>query len=144
MPLVGAHEAEVADFDKTVRQDMLQIAPEKLHDLKTTRLSFFRFIIFVSKRNRRILMERQGPLIRHRCSKDVRRKILNHLPPVPRRFAVHHPFLIPDFLRNLQIEFRMPFLQSLSKQGSEPEGQRGHMHQKLLVFDLDPFFVILR
>ena len=89
-------------------------------------------------------MERQLPLIRHRRSEDVRREILNHLPPVARLFAVQHPVLIPDRIRNLRIEFRMPFLQSLSEQGSEAEGQRVHMSQKLFTFDLNPFFVILR
>lgn len=144
MPLIGAQETEVAYFDKASGQDMLQITPEKLHDLKTASLSFFRFIFLVSKRNCRIVMERQVPLIRHRRSKDVRREILNHLPPIARRCAVHHPVLIPDFARNLRIEFRMPCLQSLSEQGSEPEGQRVYMHHKLLVFDFNPFFVILR
>ena len=41
--LIGAHQAEVADFDKAPGQDMLQITPEKLHDLKTASLSFLSF-----------------------------------------------------------------------------------------------------
>ena len=91
-------------------------------------------------------MERQIPLIRHRRAEDVRREILNHLPPVTRRFAMHHPVYIPapDIFRHLQIEFRMSFLQRLSEQILEPQSQRVDMHQKLLVFDLDPVFVIFR
>lgn len=146
MHLIGAHEPEVADFDKAFRQHMLQIAPEKLRNLKTASFLLFRFIILISKRNRCIVMERQIPLIRHRRAEDVRREILNHLPPVTRRFAMHHPVYIPapDIFRHLQIEFRMSFLQRLSEQILEPQSRRVDLHQKLLVSDLDPVFVIFR
>ena len=91
MPLIGAHQTEVADFDKTMRQDMLQISSDKLHHIQVAGFSFFGLVIFIGKRNRLIVMERQVTMIRHRRSKDVRRDILNHFPPVACRFTVNHP-----------------------------------------------------
>lgn len=143
MPLVGAHEPEIADFDKAFGQDMLQKSSDQIQRLRTARFSFPGLVVFIRERNRAILMKRQIPVIRHRRPEDVRRKILNHLPPVACRFAMHHPFYLPapDFFRHLRIKFRMLF-QSVLKQHFKPESQGRHMRQKLLVFEFDPVFAV--
>ncbi len=142
MSLIGAHESEVADFDKAFGQDMLQDHCDQIQRLWTARFSFHGLVVLIRERNRAILMKCQVPLIRHRRSEDIGREIRNHLPPVACRFAVHHPFLIPGFCRNLRIKFRMSFFQLLLKHILEPESQRVDMRQKLLVFDFDPVFAI--
>jgi hypothetical protein len=116
LPLSGAEQAVVTDLDESLREDVLEEAPDELLGIEGAVLELVSGRLFVGKSDLTIFQFAQ-PVVAEGDAKDVRGEILESLLAGAHCFGMHDPVFAPDPGRYLSKEFRL--LEGLAELGAE-------------------------
>ena len=128
LPLGGAEQAVVADFDEARREHVLQEAVDELLRAEGAVLDLRRGRLFVRESDLALLQFTQA-IVTEGDAKDVRSEILESLSAGAYRLGMDHPVLALDGGRDLSKE--ISHFQGVTELGAEDAGERFDGNQKV-------------
>ena len=116
MPLSGAEQTVVTNFDEAWREDVLEEAADELCGAHGAVLQLVSGRVLVSESDLALLQFTQA-VVTEGDAKDVRGEILESLCATAHRFGVDHPVFAPDAL--LDLSEQLGLFQGITKLGAE-------------------------
>ncbi len=129
LPLGGAEQAVVTDFDEAWRQDVLQETMDELLGGDGAVLELVSGGLLVGESDLAIFQLTQA-VVADSDAEDIRSEILESLFAGTDGLGMDHPWFAPDAGRDLSKEFGL--FESVTELGAEDQGERFDGHEKVL------------